>query len=268
MSLRAAVIGDPVAHSLSPRIFAAFAAAAGVDLRYRAIRVPPASLAAAVRRARSRSWLGWNVTLPHKVAIMPLLDALHDSAREAGAVNVVHFTGGRAVGYNTDGAGLLADLRRLRFAPRGKRALVLGSGGAARAVCAALKRAGVAELGVLARDPAKGADVAARFGAAVAAPAALAEAELVVNASSAGLDGRSSPLPARAKLKRGALAYDLVYRPAPTPFLRKAKASGCRTADGTGMLLAQAAETWAIWLRQPLPPAALRKAESAIIRRR
>ena len=265
MSRWAAVVGRPIEHSLSPALFAAFARAAKSDLRYRAIPLPPEQLEKAVKRARSRFWVGWSVTLPHKVAIMRHLDALHESAREVGAVNVVRFTGGRSVGYNTDAMGFRADLKRLKFDPKGKRAVVLGAGGAARAVCAALRAAGVAELGVMNRTASKAAELAAAFGGRVADAAALAKADLVVNATSAGLDGKTSPLPPRAKLKKGALAYDLVYRPKVTPFLKKAKAAGARTAGGLGMLVLQAAEAWTIWFGEPLPAAVLKKGESAII---
>jgi shikimate dehydrogenase len=109
--------------------------------------------------------------------------------------------------------------------------------------------------------------LAAAFGGVAAGPDALPKAELVVNATSAGLDGRSSPLPPKARFNRGALAYDLVYKPKLTPFLKKAKAAGARTAGGSGMLVLQAAEAWRIWFREPLPPAALKKGESAIISR-
>lgn len=265
---RAAVVGWPVAHSLSPLIFAAFAKAAGRPLRYRAVPLKPEDLGQAVRRAASRAWTGWSVTVPHKVAIMEHLDWVDDSARACGAVNVVQFAGGRAIGHNTDALGFAAALARAGVDPAGRNVLVFGAGGAARAVCAALRRAGVSELVLLNRTRSKAAHLAERFGARVGTDAAreLACADLIVNASSLGLGGKGSPLPGKFKLRRGAVAYDLVYRPAQTPFLTAAKKAGARAVGGLDMLVFQAAAAWRIWFREELPEAAIAKAAAAAAR--
>ncbi|MFH1723363.1 MAG: shikimate dehydrogenase, partial [Elusimicrobiota bacterium] len=131
----AGVIGFPVRHSLSPDIFRAFSAALARPLRYRTLALRPERLGEALGKARSRRWIGWNVTLPHKVAVMGHLDETDPTAREVGAVNVVRFQDGRRMGYNTDVEGFLAPLARRGVELRGARAVVLGAGGAARAVC-------------------------------------------------------------------------------------------------------------------------------------
>ena len=133
------VIGDPVAHSLSPAIHTALLAQRGLEGRYQAVTVRPEELASFVERARQGAYDGFNVTMPHKQTILPLLDAVEGDAAAMGAVNTVVVRQGRAVGYNTDGAGFV---RSLPFGAGGKRVLVLGSGGAAAAVCRALVQAG------------------------------------------------------------------------------------------------------------------------------
>ncbi|MBI5211402.1 MAG: shikimate dehydrogenase [Elusimicrobia bacterium] len=247
----AAVVGRPVRHSLSPRLFKLLAAELGRELRYRAVEVDARRLAQALGSARRGPWVGWNVTLPHKVRILSLLDGLDDSARAAGAANVVRFEDGRAMGYNTDAAGFLVPLGRAGFAVRGCRAVVLGAGGAGRAACLALTRAGARRVLVFNRTFENARVVAAGLGA-VAGPLsqaaeAVREADLVVNATSLGLEGRGCPLAPGARFKTGALAYDLVYRPALTPFLAQARAGGAGTLGGLGMLVGQALETWRIW---------------------
>ncbi|MBI4676653.1 MAG: shikimate dehydrogenase [Elusimicrobia bacterium] len=259
-----AVIGFPVAHSLSPAIFRLFARDLGRPVRYRAIPVPPESLAEALRRARTRPWLGWNVTMPHKTAAARLLDRLHPSAQAAGAVNVVHFQGGRAMGYNTDADGFLAPLVRRGIGLAGRTAVVFGAGGAAAAVCEALKRSAAARLVVADRTPSKAAALARRFGAEAASlePAAvavaLAGADILVNATSAG---EAALLPPGLRLKAGAWACDLAYRPSRTRFMTDARAAGAEVLGGIEMLAAQAALTWSIWFGEAVPD---RVVESAV----
>lgn len=254
----AAVIGDPVRRSLSPAIFRAFSLRLDRPLHYRAVTLEPGRLAEALGRAPSLPWLGWNVTIPFKVRILPLLDRVEGEALAAGAVNVVRFEHGRRIGYNTDAEGFLAPLRRMGVALRGKKALVLGAGGAARAVLAAL-RVEEAELRVLNRSRASAEELGRAFGAAAGtldeAGRLAAEADLVVNATPLGQGGEGSPLPPGTRFKKGALAYDLVYRPARTPFLAAAEQAGARTLGGLAMLVAQATATWRIWFGAAPPPA-------------
>jgi shikimate dehydrogenase len=270
MTFRAAVVGHPVAHSLSPRIFRALAEAAGKPLRYEAIDVLPEKLGTAILEAARGSCVGWNVTLPHKVEVLAHLDAAEASAIEAGAANVVHFLGGKCVGHNTDVEGFLAPLERRGLRVSGMRATVLGSGGASRAVCAALRRAGVAGIRIVARDAARAGELARRWGGFADAwtpggvTDALAWGDLVVNATPLGLDGAASPLPPGAMFRRGALAYDLVYGVRETPFLRRARDCGAEGLMGLGMLVAQAAATWRIWFGEVPPAGALERIEAGL----
>ena len=256
--LFAAVVGDPVEHSLSPELFKRFSEATGRPLVYRKMRVETGHLLRALEQTVHEPWAGWNVTLPHKVAIVEHCTRLDPSAEEAGAVNVIRFDASERIGYNTDAEGFIAPLDARGFVPRGKRALVLGAGGAARAVCAALRRRGIGELVVLnrtvetARALAESCD--GRWGSLDAADRETEGADLVVNATSLGLTESRSPVNPGARFKAGAIAYDLVYRPTWTPFLRVAQAGGAATLGGMEMLAAQAAATWKIWFGETLPP--------------
>ena len=266
----AAVVGSPISHSLSPSIFKAFSRETGRPVRHYALTLGPEGLEAALRSARRRPWTGWNVTLPLKVEIMRRLDSIDETARETGAVNAVRFHEGSCFGYNTDLEGFLAPLDKMGFAAGVKRAAVLGAGGAARAVCAALRRRGAGALWVLGRSPERARSLAGDFKARWAPLAeresleALAYADLVVNATSAGLDGKSCPLPEGFRLRSEALAYDLVYRPADTPFLRAARGAGARTLGGLGMLVAQAAAAWRIWFDEALSERVVEKVEEEV----
>jgi shikimate dehydrogenase len=255
--LFAAVVGDPVEHSLSPELFRRFSEATGRSLVYRKLRVPAAELEAAFAKTENEPWAGWNVTLPHKVAIVNHLTRLDETASHAGAVNVVRFEGTERVGYNTDVDGFLAPLEASGFNPYGKRALVLGAGGAARAVCLGLGRKGIKDLVVLNRTIETARVLAeeyeSRWGGLEAADREAEAADIVVNATSLGLTASESPVHMGVRFKEGALAYDLVYRPVKTPFLRVARAGGARTIGGMPMLAAQAALTWKIWFGETLP---------------
>lgn len=256
--LFAAVVGDPVEHSLSPELFKRFSEASGRPLVYRKWRVETGHLKEALEKTVHEPWAGWNVTLPHKVAIADLCTGLDASAKEAGAVNVVRFDGSERIGYNTDAAGFLAPLKARGFVIRSRRALVLGAGGAARAVCSALKNEAAGEIVVLNRTVEKARALAercgGRWGSLDAADREVEGADLVVNATPLGLTESRSPVNPGARFKTGALAYDLVYRPAWTPFLRVARAAGAGTLGGMEMLAAQAAATWEIWFGEALAP--------------
>lgn len=266
----AAVIGDPVAHSLSPRIFHAWRDATKRKLHYWAVKVPAAALAQAVKSARERSWAGWNVTLPHKVAIMAELDSLDASAKAAGAVNVVRFQKGGCTGFNTDVDGFLAPLSKMRFPLKGRNAVVLGAGGAARAVCAALRKASIGDCLVLSRNPARAEVLTDVFGVRCdsmdsnVVEKAVSDADIVVNATPLGLDGITSPLAPGLRWKRDALAYDLVYRPLRTPFLEHAEEAGVARLGGLPMLVAQAAASWRLWFGEDVPAPAVAAVEQEL----
>lgn len=240
--LRLCVIGDPVAHSLSPAIHGALLRQRGIAGSYEAVTVAPEKLADFVASARAGAYDGFNVTMPHKQAILPLLDAVEGDAAVMGAVNTVVVRHGRAVGYNTDGAGFL---RSLPFSVSGKRVLLLGSGGAASALCRALLGAG-AEVTVCCRHPER----AANWGADVRPWEALsaADGDLLVNATPLGMEGHPSfESFAFLDVFRGTV-YDLVYQPRETALLAAARARGLPTIDGLALLHAQAERAFGLFI--------------------
>ncbi|TXH64173.1 MAG: shikimate dehydrogenase [Thermomonas sp.] len=250
-----AVFGHPVAHSLSPRIHAAFGKQAGIDLDYVAIDAQPADFADALAAFAARGGNGANVTLPLKEAAFALCADTSERARRAGAVNTLVRNGDAWHGDNTDGAGLVRDLTgRHGLDLRARRTLLIGAGGAARGVAPALLDAGIGDLFVVNRT-AQRADALVD---ALAQPGrvhprylddlvALGEFDLIVNATSAARNGQIPALP-RALVGRRTAAVDLSYGEAAIPFLAWARASGCHDmVDGLGMLVEQAALSFARW---------------------
>lgn len=250
---RYVVFGQPVGHSRSPAIHRAFAAQCGLALRYDRCEVAPAAFAEVARDFFARGGAGANVTLPHKAAALALADVADPAARRAGVANVLTPVAGGLHAHNTDGAGLVRDLHeRQRLTLEGRRALLLGAGGAARGVAWNLLDAGLAELLVVNRTERAAAELVARLEdpRATAAPwSALAEAapfDLVIHATAAGVLGQPLPLPS-GLVAAGGLAYDLSYGSAAAPFLAWAARAGVAACDGLGMLVEQAAEAFAIW---------------------
>lgn len=273
------LIGYPVEHTRSPQMHNAAFEALGLNYCYVPLAVAPADLSAAIAGLAALGFVGVNVTIPHKQAVIPYLDELSAEAQAIGAVNTIVFAGGRRIGYNTDGAGFLRALTDRGFSAAGRRALVLGAGGAARAVVYALAQAG-AEVTVLNRTEAKAASLAAELrryvpgeiqsGALASGQIArLAPAvDLVVNATSVGMGAHvgESPWPADAPFPSTAIAYDLIYSGAvgarPTAFLRQAEAAGAQTLDGSYMLVYQGALAFEKWTGQPAPVAVMMAALS------
>jgi len=272
-----AVLGWPVAHSRSPAMHNAAFAAVGLDAVYVPLAIAPERLRAGVAAIRALGIEGCNVTLPHKQAIMPLLDEVDATARAIGAVNTVVRRGARLLGENTDGAGLCASLVQAKVALPGARAVVLGTGGAARAAVVGLADAGAERITVAGRRPEQARALVDALGNAWAATAlgccglggeltaACADATLLVQATSASLgDGPEAAAFAAAlpldALPATAVVCDLVYKPLRTAVLRRAEALGLRTVDGLGMLLHQGALSWSRWTGQPAPLAHMRAA--------
>jgi shikimate dehydrogenase len=251
---RYAVLGQPVAHSKSPRIHTAFAASLGQSLSYEACEIAPAELAAALARFHAEGWAGFNLTLPHKTAAVALCESCTDAAEQAGAVNTLIRTATGWVGDNTDGAGLVRDLVvNLGVEIKAKRVLVLGAGGAARGIVAPLLAEGLRELAISNRNPWKPEEIAAAcksLGNIVPRTHLSLKGDqfdVVLNATSAGHKGEVPRLPP-GLFAPGAVAYDLNYGPASEPFLAWAKAQGAsKLADGLGMLVEQAAEAFQRW---------------------
>jgi len=249
---RYAVIGNPVAHSKSPQIHAAFARQTGHDLTYERLLAPMDGFVATLEAFHARGGLGLNVTLPFKGQAFAYATRLSERARAAQAANTLKFEGQSIFGDNTDGAGLLSDLgRNLGCALSGRRVLLLGAGGAARGVIMPLLEQQPARLVLANRTPGKAQDLVQDLGIALEAVAYAALAgrqfDLVINATSASLTGALPPLPAGV-FAQGALAYDMMYGKGETPFLAFARSEGAATcADGLGMLVEQAAESFFIW---------------------
>jgi shikimate dehydrogenase len=250
---RYAVIGNPVAHSLSPTIHARFAAQRGESVEYVALRAPLDGFRALVERFFDTGGRGANVTLPFKEEAFELARHASPRAREAGAANFLALRDGRIECDNTDGAGLVADLRdNLGVALAGARILLLGAGGAARGVIAPLLAQSPARLVIANRDAGRARALAGRFAdQGLLAACGLADIprerfDVVVNATSASTLGARLVLP-EGVLREGVLAYDMAYGAAAAAFLAQARASGARATDGLGMLVEQAAESWRLW---------------------
>jgi shikimate dehydrogenase len=269
-----AILGDPVAHSLSPAMQNAAFAASGLDAVYVPLRVDTDGLAVAVAGLRACGVAGWNVTVPHKEAMVALVDELRPRARACGAVNTVVRTARGLVGDNTDGAGFVAALRGTGRSPRGMEILLVGAGGSARGVAAALLAAGARRLVIANRTRARADELAAtlRTGRAVAAGldvladrAALARLALIVNCTSATLDAAALPRIPFAATRVDVLCCDLMYGE-PSPFLRHAARAHRATMDGLGMLLHQGALAFTLWTRRRAPLEAMRRALAAALR--
>ncbi len=255
------LVGDPVEHSLSPLLHRLLIEALGLNCCYHAFRVQSRDLPAAVAGLRALGVMGVNVTIPHKEAIVPLLDAVAPEARALGAVNVVVNDGGRLVGANTDVVGISRALRRHGVSLEGKEAVVLGAGGAARAAVWAMAQEGARRIYVHARSAAKGEElVRGLTSSGLSAPVralpwetraldrSLARADVVVNATPVGMWPRhdESPLPP-GLLCPGVVVFDLVYNPLRTPLVREAEKTGAHAIVGLDMFIFQGVEAMALW---------------------
>jgi shikimate dehydrogenase len=252
---RFAVIGDPIAHSLSPVMQSAALKAAGIEATYGKELVPRSTLGAWVQRARDLPYDGFNVTIPHKEAITRFLDGLDDSVRSVGAVNTVVNRAGTLTGYNTDLPGFVATVQSLQIDVLGRQAVVLGAGGSARAVVRALSDLGM-NLTLCNRDQIKARALAEALGLpamtasldSAEAKEAIERAELLVNTTPLGMDHVPiSPLPDGTELHPRTAVIDLVYGPT-TPLVRQARTSGCVAIDGIEMLVQQGAAAFQLWI--------------------
>lgn len=282
-----AVYGQPIRHSASPSMQNAGLVALGLDWRYLACEVAPEHLAEALAGARAMHFLGLNLTVPHKLLAVPLMDELDESARTWGAVNTVVFEAEdaegwwrplgqlrevrgmiRSRGYNTDADAIVSSIASdLQMEVRSSRVLLLGAGGAGRTAALRLADEGVAEIYLVNRTADKAealrCEIEERF-PAVSANVGYpeGEVELILNATSLGLKP-SDALPwdaAHFDLRRADAAYDMIYRPAETPFLLAARHAGLRVANGLGMLLHQGAAALTLWTGRPAPLAVMQAA--------
>jgi shikimate dehydrogenase len=267
----AGVIGDPVDHSLSPVLHNSAFATLGLDWAYVAFPVPAGSGQAAVAAMADLGIRGLSVTMPHKAPAALACDRLTAVAERLGVANTVTNLGGVLVGDSTDGSGFVDSLAEQGWSPSGKRCIVLGAGGAARAVVLALAEAGAARVEVAARRPEEAANVASLAGEAGAAGTveSVPGADLVVNATPVGMTSDGLPFGLDpSSLGPGQLVADLIYAPAITPLLVAARRRGARTTNGLGMLVHQAARQFRAWTGQDAPVEAMSAAALRELRRR
>ena len=254
------VLGAPIGHSLSPIIQNEALRAAGLDYVYAALPVRADALTSAVHGLRDAGIAGFNVTIPFKTEIIPLMDDLSEDARRIHAVNtVIVEENGRLVGHNTDVTGFLAGFAERRIALTEKKAVLVGAGGAARAVLWGLLRSKVSSVVIGVRNASKGAALAADFATHgdvraygfddPAFTSALGSADIIVQTTPLGMTPHVGEMPPVdvAAIKSSAVFYDLIYTPAETRFLRAAAAHGHETINGETMLVAQGAEAFFLW---------------------
>jgi shikimate dehydrogenase len=263
-----ALLGHPVSHSISPRFQQAALDACGVDARYEAWDVDAADLPIAMERLRSGSLLGANVTIPHKEAAARMVDRPDALVERMGAVNTIVNRSGVLHATNTDVIGILRSLESADVDVRQRNVVLLGAGGAARAVVIAMRRAGAAHLTIANRTEERARTIAALAGDGLTVTVvtldpyatelceAVRHAALVVNATSLGMlhgpDPDATPLP-RDVFAAGQAAFDLVYVPEQTPFLAAAEAAGALPIGGLGMLVHQGAESFRLWTDKDAP---------------
>lgn len=268
MTKRLGIIGYPIGHSISPIFQQAALDALGIDATYEKWEVTPEGVGDFVNGLRAPDSWGINITLPHKQAVIPLLDEVDEWATAAGAVNTIVNHDGRLTGHNTDGPGFLrALLVETGYDPKGTRALILGAGGAARGILLALARGGVDSL-VIANRTMERAETLAKLAVengvkSEAIPIAgnvliksAASADLIVNCTSVGMshgpDEQGTPLTA-AEIPASAIVNDVVYTPLETPLLREAAAAGATALGGLHMLVYQGVLSFQMWTGQEAP---------------
>lgn len=275
------VIGDPVKHSLSPLMHNAAIAQLGLDYVYLPLPVKAADLQAALAGFTAIDLVGFNITIPHKTAIMPLLSEISPAAKKVGAVNTVWRTEAGWSGTNTDVTGFIAPLKAMTRNWKRVEPVVIGNGGAARAVIVGLVELGCSEIHVVGRNPQKLAQFYQSWQDTPEISSILKihyiedlnilipAADLLVNTTPVGMSPNvgHSPVDGTAikKLKSGAIAYDLIYTPSPTKFLQLAKDNGAVAIDGLEMLVMQGAAALEIWLQQPVPVEVMRQTLRAAI---
>lgn len=265
----AAVIGHPIAHSRSPRLHGYWLRRYGINGHYVPMDVAPENLAEVIGAMRKMGFKGANVTIPHKETVLRLVDTLTDSAKAIGAVNTLVFKDdGTVAGDNTDGYGFIENLRQGAPDWQGDSgpALVLGAGGAARAIVFSLLEAGVPKVMIANRTKDRAEKLREDFGVAVEvidwsdAESAMAEAATLVNTTALGMTGKAPLTLSLDAISKETVVTDIVYTPLKTDLLRQTEIAGCRTVDGLGMLLHQAVPGFEAWFgKRPEVDAELRE---------
>lgn len=263
--MKYAIIGYPVAHSLSPAMHEAGFKALGLDAEYHRIPLQLPELGAGVEFLRQRAYDGWNVTYPLKEEMISFLDAVTPAALDIGAVNTVKVTEGFLQGHNTDGEGFIESLSTKGYVFRQKKAVILGAGGAARAIAVSLARLGV-ELLILNRTGNKAQKLADHISALggeaswgiLASGEWLRSVDLLIQTTPVGMQGEEYGFTLQG-IHSSAWVVDLIYYPVMTPFLSQAARYGCKTMNGLEMLLYQGALAWKFWFNFEAPVSALRR---------
>ncbi|MDP3409352.1 shikimate dehydrogenase [Bosea sp. (in: a-proteobacteria)] len=275
MPPRCFVLGHPIAHSRSPLIHGAWLAEHGLPGSYEKIDVAPPELPGFIARLRAGEFTGGNVTVPHKEAMLALVDEASEAARAIGAVNTVWLEGGRLCGDNTDVSGFLAhlDASAPAWEKTTRTALVLGAGGAARGIAFGLRGRGVGRIILVNRSRGRADDLAGSLGVPLEAADwaqrdhLVGEADLIVNTTALGMQGQPPLDLDLSRLKPGTIVDDIVYVPLQTPLLRDAQRHGGVAVDGLGMLLHQAVPGFARWfgLTPTVTPALRARLEADIL---
>lgn len=280
-TLRFGLFGYPVKHSLSPVMHGASFRSLGLDAEYLCFEVPPEALAERLDACRREGFDGLNLTVPHKEAALALMDRLDASARLYGAVNTVRFDGDGLTGFNTDAAGFLEDLSvNFRLTPERRRVLILGCGGAGRALAIACASRGAAQVFLANRTVSKAEQVAADIArllpdsptevrvlphGADSWAACCRESELVVQCTTSGLHEADAPVLPQEAFRPGQFLYDIVYTRRVTPTMGSALAAGAEAVNGAGMLVYQGAAAFTVWTGRAADTAAMRAALEARI---
>lgn len=265
------VMGDPIGHSKSPAMHNIALEASGIPGMYVPLHVKPEQLAEAVAGTKALGFSGFNVTIPHKVEMLKLMDELDESAVCCGAVNTVVIQNGKLKGYNTDGIGYVRSLKEeLNSELSGKHITILGAGGAARGVVYALLREQPASVTVINRTVDKAEQLATEFsndnlqvqsGSYEALDKVLSQTDILINTTSIGMSPNSDETPLeQSRIPEGIIVSDLIYNPLETRFLREAKSRGCTVVGGLGMFVYQGAYAYEYWTGQPAPVSVMRSA--------
>ena len=269
------LLGFPVGHSISPAMQNAALCDLGIDWRYELLETPPGDLRDTVARLRKDDCVGANVTIPHKQAVMEWLDEVSDRAQKIGAVNTIIKRDDKLLGDNTDAYGVLQSFAEENVSLRDTRVVVFGAGGAARGTVFALGEAGVSSIAILNRTQAR-ADALANFvrqqfpNVVVTTNNvdAVKTADIIINTTSVGMMPHTdtSPMPNEIAFPRDTIAFDLVYRPLQTKFLRNAESVGAKTIGGLGMLVHQGALSLKLWTGKDAPVSVMRDAAENALR--
>ncbi|PYZ98716.1 shikimate dehydrogenase [Alteribacter lacisalsi] len=269
MKLLMGVFGHPVAHSMSPVMHKAALGELNIEGSYEAYDIGPEELEDGIKSMKSEGYRGMNITLPHKVAVMDHLDAVSEEAEAIGAVNTIVNENGKLTGYNTDGQGFLDSVLEQVEDLSGKRVLLIGAGGASRAVAVSFARHGVKELAITNRTLSKANEIAVRckkWCDSRVLPATMAQAaftgyDLIINTTSIGMSPDVNRMPMSLEtVKRNALVCDLIYNPEETRWLREAEKKGAKTLNGIGMFINQGALAFEMWTGKKAPREAMKQA--------